>query len=95
VDAFAADDEVVHGDGVLVVSGEIDLACVDDVLARGLALLAQPQVRGLVIDLAQVSFIDSCGLSVLVRLHHAARASSKQVALRHPSRIVARLLQQP
>lgn len=51
--------------GIAAVSGEIDLATVDE-LRDALHRLIEAGTRHLVLDLAQVSFIDSTGLGVLV-----------------------------
>lgn len=55
-----------HGEyAVAAVHGEIDIATVDD-LREALHSLIDGGARHLVVDLSQVSFIDSTGLGVLV-----------------------------
>jgi anti-sigma B factor antagonist len=60
--------------GVLVVSGEVDLAVAPE-LRASLAELVDVGVRHLVVDLRPVTFLDSTGIGVLVaaakRLHDA------------------------
>jgi len=74
----------VDGDwGVLVVSGEVDLA-VSSELRTCLAELADVGVRHLVVDLRRVTFLDSTGVGVLVaaarRLGGADPAGSLRLA---------------
>ncbi len=50
----------------LLVHGEIDIATVGDLVA-GLEVAEASDARSIVLDLSQVSFLDSTGLSALVR----------------------------
>ena len=77
----------------LRLRGDIDLATADDVAAEGGKLLADsgPGTR-LVLDLAEVSFLDSSGLSALVRLRRAADEQGSQILLRNVPHRVAILL---
>ena len=78
---------------MLRLSGDIDLATADDVVTRGANLLARsaPGVP-LMVDLGGVTFLDSSGLSALVRLRRAAEAQGSQVLLRDvPDRVAALL----
>jgi anti-anti-sigma factor len=73
----------------LPLRGEIDLNTADEMLARGTRLLTNcgPDVP-LIIDLGAVSFMDSSGLSALVRLRRAAEAKDAQLLLRDvPDRV--------
>ena len=53
---------------VLPLSGAIDLETAPEVRAA-VAELRERDVAGIVLDLADVTFIDSVGLSVLVSVH--------------------------
>ena len=75
---------------VLVVSGELDLAAVDQFLDRARAGL-DGQV--LTLDFAGVTFVDSTGLGALVRLREEARAGGGDVVLTHVPRQVVRILE--
>jgi anti-sigma B factor antagonist len=79
---------------MLRLCGDIDLATADDVVARGANLLthSEPGVP-LIVDLGEVTFLDSSGLSALVRLRHAADARGSQVLLRDVPQRVAVLLE--
>lgn len=76
---------------VLTVGGELDLAAaaslqeeLDRALGSGSPLI--------VIDLKELDFIDSTGLSVLVRAHQQAQESGLQFGLVNPGAQVERLL---
>ena len=71
-----------------VVSGDIDLACADDLASYGLDALGDPAISALEVDLGQVSFMDSSGLGALFRIHTAARDLAKPMTLHDvPNRI--------
>ena len=78
----------------LRLRGDIDLATADDVAAEGGKLLTDsgPGIR-LIIDLGEVSFLDSSGLSALVRLRRVAEKQGSQVLLRNVPHRVAVLLE--
>ncbi|MCW2780687.1 MAG: anti-sigma-factor antagonist [Marmoricola sp.] len=81
-----------HGVGSLAVSGEVDIAVVETLLAEARACL-NADVSGLVIDLGGVTFIDSSGLGALVRLRNEAAQTEKNIALAHVPPAVARLFE--
>jgi len=58
----------------LAVGGEIDLANVGPLRESMTGLLQDPQLRGLTVDLAEVSFLGSTGIGVLVAAHRLAVA---------------------
>lgn len=56
-----------HGGLVAVhVMGEVDLAAVGVVEAAIIAGIGEPDARTVVVDLSEVSFLDSSGISVLL-----------------------------
>ena len=75
------------GDGVVRLIGEIDMATAPT-LQRYLELV--PTVR--VLDVRAVTFIDSSGLSVLLRAHRD-RPGSEPLILRSPTSAVCRVLE--
>ncbi len=82
-----------HEDGstILRISGEIDLA-----VAEELGVVAQACLQestGIKLDLGEVTFIDSSGLGVLVRVHKDAVAKGKTFRLVSVSNSVERLLE--
>ena len=78
---FRLTSETDGGTYTLVLHGEADLAVSDDVLNRGLAGLADPDVKVLILDLANVTFMDSTAISTLVLLRRGALAESKELRL--------------
>lgn len=76
---------------ILAVSGELDLAAagsLEEELERALTSGSGP----IIIDLKDLDFIDSTGLSVLVRAHQRAEESGRQLGLVNPGAQVDRLL---
>ena len=89
--AFALSHEVQGEQGVLTLIGELDTAAaqdvddaIDDLVGRG--------VRTLVIDLGQISFIDSSGLRSLIRARQAL-GTQDAIRLRSPQAATLRLLE--
>jgi anti-sigma B factor antagonist len=78
------------GEGIAVISvcGQLDISNAGR-LERALAEAAKARPRSLVFDLSGLEFMDSAGISVLVR----ARAEVGEVRLRKPTAIVRRLIE--
>ena len=74
--AVATDDTYT-----LRLAGEADLAVADDVVAHGIAGLEDVAMQNLVIDLADVTFVDSTVLGSLVKLSVQAEHRTKAFAL--------------
>ncbi len=72
---------------VVRVSGEIDISNAD-ALGRELERMIGPDRPALVVDMAELTFMDSSGIAML--LHAAARADS--VAVRNPSDLIRRVI---
>lgn len=78
-------------DGVLTVSGELDLASAPQlgtVLDRHIGSTAQD----VVLDLSDLQFCDSTGLSVFVVAHRTLRGQDRRLVLHQPSSRVRKLL---
>lgn len=76
----------------LVISGELDLTAETAVVDAGDRALAAGAVSGLVLDLTDVSFIDSCGLRALLRCRQQADAAGVPCRLAIRPGPVTRLL---
>jgi anti-sigma B factor antagonist len=76
---------------VIGVSGELDLASSPE-LERELERGNSSGAELLIIDLRKLEFMDSTGLSVLVRAHQKATESGKQLAVVKGPQQVQRLL---
>lgn len=89
VDIIARDGD---GDGqvVAVLRGELDVAFAASVAAR-LAAVAASQ-REIIIDLADLQFIDSSGVAALVRVRKHARLAGGDLLLAAPQQQVLRVL---
>ena len=75
----------------LILDGSIDLVTRQALLDEGHAILEQG--GGLVLDMAEVDFIDSTGLGALVELARAAKAQGSRVLIARSSPRVARVLE--
>ena len=81
----------VGPDGILVVHGDIDIAG-GPILDRAI-LEREPTTADVVIDLGDVSFIDSSGLRSLLGAAQRARARDGRVVLRNVRPEITRLLE--
>lgn len=77
---------------VIALCGELDLADTPDVAAHLIAAVAAygPSV---IVDLAGLTFIDSCGLGVLVRVLRWTQRSGGDLLLAAPQHQIRRVLQ--
>jgi anti-sigma B factor antagonist len=80
------------GDVVLRVSGEID-AAVSPRFRDRLGELLDVSRDDVLVDLADVSFIDSSGLAVLVHAHHQLDGTGRRIVIARSSRTVTRALE--
>lgn len=76
---------------VLSVRGEVDIMTATSLRERLLELLELP-AGGLVVDLAEVPFLDSTGLGVLIAAFKRATTAGVGMSLARPQRIVANAL---
>lgn len=76
---------------VISVSGELDLAS-SPALEEELERVAQSETQVVVVDLRNLEFMDSTGLSVLVRAHQRAEENGRRLGLVNGSQQVLRLL---
>jgi anti-anti-sigma factor len=78
---------------LLELAGELDLARTSEIVLRGNALLRDAGAgQRMVVDLARVEFIDSSGLSGLLRLRRLATSHGVSIFLRAVPPDVAVLL---
>jgi anti-anti-sigma factor len=66
----------------VALHGELDLRVASSLERRLLALLQLP-LREMVIDLSELSFVDSTGLTALVRAQHAANEARIEFVVCH------------
>ena len=75
-----------QGITVVTVSGEVDVSTSPGLRTGLLSVVTDESSRGLVVNLANVNFIDSTGVGVLVGVWHRVRATEGCLALAAPSR---------
>jgi anti-sigma B factor antagonist len=83
----------LDGSMVLVLSGELDLASAPEVRQAGRDLIAADGCTKFMVDLMDVSFIDSTGIGTLIALRLAAEKMEVPFVLLDPSNRVTRLLE--
>jgi anti-sigma B factor antagonist len=86
---LSADD--FEGYAVVALCGELDLLDTSDVAAHLIAAVAA-YGPSIIVDLAGLKFIDSCGLGVLVRALRWTRESGGDLSLAAPRRQVRQVL---
>jgi anti-sigma B factor antagonist len=91
VPAVTVRDDWDHGAAIVTVSGDIDLSSVD-VLTQCLDHVVARKPHRLIIDLAQVGFIDTSGVHAITQAYGALSPDSP-VILRSPQRQVQRIFQ--
>ena len=69
------------------LSGELDIAGVSAVRSQLMAMTGDVEL-----DCSGLTFIDACGLRVLVAAHRDSEARGAMLTIVHPSRCVVRLL---
>jgi anti-sigma B factor antagonist len=89
--ALATRVEMTGDVAVLHTEGDIDLASADAMKAALAAALEEAST--VVVDLGEVGFIDSTGLSALVWGHGQAQESGGSLRLRRPTPMLRRLLE--
>lgn len=79
----------LEGLALLAMSGEMDMSNAHELPAT-LAPLLRQQAQRVIVDLSQMSFIDSTGIRAVVTVTNGARESGGEVVLAAPSENVAR-----
>ena len=78
-------------DSTIAVSGELDMASAPQ-LAAAIEQIAGRGQNDIVLDLSELRFCDSSGLSVFVQAHRDLRAAGGGLTLRNPSERLLMLL---
>jgi anti-sigma B factor antagonist len=81
-----------HGAPTLVITGEVDLACADELRDQLHAITSMPSSTG-VVDLSGVTFLDSSGLGVLIAAKKRAADADADLALAAPSPACRKVLE--
>jgi anti-sigma B factor antagonist len=85
-------NEIVGDIGIIRVQGELDRLDAPDLSDLATKMLDEG-ARSLVIDCEEVTFIDSTGLSVLIKAQKHAELQFGALTLRNPSAFMIRLLE--
>ncbi len=80
-------------DGVLAVTGDIDLLTAPAVRDAVLAAAAAAPGRGICLDLSGVTFLDCAGVRMLLGAGHCAAQRGCELRLANPRGIVRRVLE--
>ncbi len=84
--------EVVGGDSVVLhLQGELDMATAAH-LRHALDQALTGDASGLVLDLTDLTFVDSTGINLFLSASRQAEDRDRSFALRHPSRMVRKSL---
>ena len=82
------DDQTLRVEGLTRISAENYREVIDSVRAR-----LPEQAKFVEVDLSQVSFIDSQGLSALIAIKKTIGANQGRIVLLHPTRVVEQILE--
>ena len=88
---FGVGVEDLDGAVVLWLRGELDLATAPE-LRHALRAALAADASTIVVDLAELTFVDSTGITELLTGHDLARAAGRSFTLRHPGRVVLKTL---
>ncbi|HEY8300336.1 MAG TPA: STAS domain-containing protein [Jatrophihabitans sp.] len=78
---------------VLALAGELDIATVAELRELAYAELDRADCRALVLDLAELTFLDSTGIGCWVQVRTHAASADKQVVIRSVPVGVRRVLE--
>jgi anti-anti-sigma factor len=81
----------VGGQAVISVDGELDLTAIDQ-LQRFVQQLLDEGEDDVVLDLRDMTVLDSVGISTLIRLHQAVSAQGSVLRVQNPAEPVRRVL---
>jgi anti-sigma B factor antagonist len=89
---FEVEIHRAEGRSVVAVSGELDLATAPELRER-LGLLSAEGEKQVTLDLTDLDFIDSTGLSVFVMAFNRAQAGGGSMIIRNPTLPVMRIFE--
>jgi len=74
------------------IGGEIDLATVPELRGHVDEVLAETAVTGIVLDLSEVTFLDSTGIGALINCRSRAHQAGKTLRVANPRGLVREVL---
>ena len=81
-----------HRHAILALDGEIDLVSAVAVRAKLAAIIEQTRHQRVVVDLRDVTFMDSSGIGALLSAYRPLRLQQRELLVADPQPIVARVL---
>lgn len=90
--SFSCRATLDEGGAVVAVCGELDMSTAPE-LSRSLAPVLEQHPQELTLDLAAVEFIDSTGLTLLVRTANRLKEHEGALVLSSPTASVRRILE--
>ncbi len=92
VELSISEQVTTSGSHILRLTGALDLASRDELTRAGNAALQRAETKSLVLDLAELDFLDSSGIGAIVLLAGSAEDAEREFALQAPSERVVRVL---
>jgi anti-sigma B factor antagonist len=89
---FAVEVRHAEGRSVVALTGELDLATAPELRER-LGLLSEKGENQVTLDLTDLDFVDSTGLSVFVMAFNRTQAGGGSMIIRNPSLPVMRIFE--
>lgn len=90
---FAVTRHLAGGVLHVTVTGEVDMATSDQLAAATHDAVVTERLAGIVVDLGQVTFLDSSGIRALVVEHEFAQRHGVSYHVTNPSTVVRRVLE--
>src|SRR4051812_23670051 len=90
-DPFCVDRSRVDGQARLRFVGELDLAAVERAEREAVGALDHTPAGPLVIDLGDLTYCDSSGINLLIRLQREVNDRGRTMVLRRPTAFVKRV----
>ena len=80
------------GTSTVTLTGELDMACSPEIREMLLDEIGRPDVHRVIVDLTEVTFIDSSFISALVAGYHAAKAFGSEFVVANPMPRITKVL---
>ena len=80
------------GTSTVTLTGELDMACSPEIREMLLDEISRPGVERVIVDLAEVTFIDSSFISALVAGYHTAKAFGAEFVVVNPMPRISKVL---
>jgi anti-sigma B factor antagonist len=77
----------------LTAPAEVDVSNSDELQAAGLAAIESGEADAVIVDLGEVTFLDSSGMGALVLMNNAAQAAGRPLLLANVPSAVTRLFE--